>query len=226
MSAQNPWFIVICGFIIVFVVSGSIKTYRARKLFKASFYTELYSGFLEYNLRRKSLKHLATSNWLNSQFGEHRIFYQMTQAKKGEAPQAYILVILSSGVYTILCKNYIGKLIGKNGKYEVQSVKKDKKTDVELKNTRKVSNPIAEIKDFKHRWKDFIGKDFVMNEIVVFTDDCLINVDENMKENIPFVSRNELFNTIKRIHSTSKEVLNDDEIIMLYKSFLKKNELI
>lgn len=222
MSAQNPWFIVICGFIIVFVVSSSIKTYRARKLFKASFYTELYSGFLEYNLRRKSLKRLATSNWLNSQFGEHRIFYQMTQAKKGEAPQAYILVILSSGVYTILCKNYIGKLIGKNGKYEVQSVKKDKKTDVELKNTRKVSNPIAEIKDFKHRWKDFIGKDFVMNEIVVFTDDCLINVDENMKENIPFVSRNELFNTIKRIHSTSKEVLNDDEIIMLYKSFLKK----
>lgn len=222
MGAQNPWFIVICGFIIVFVVSGSIKTYRARKLFKASFYTELYSGFLEYNLRRKSLKRLATSNWLNSQFGEHRIFYQMTQAKKGEAPQAYILVILSSGVYTILCKNYIGKLIGKNGKYEVQSVKKDKKTDVELKNTRKVSNPIAEIKDFKHRWKDFIGKDFVMNEIVVFTDDCLINVDENMKENIPFVNRNELFNTIKRIHSTSKEVLNDDEIIMLYKSFLKK----
>lgn len=222
MSAQNPWFIVICGFIIVFVVSSSIKTYRARKLFKASFYTELYSGFLEYNLRRKSLKRLATSNWLNSQFGEHRIFYQMTQAKKGEAPQAYILVILSSGVYTILCKNYIGKLIGKNGKYEVQSVKKDKKTDVELKNTRKVSNPIAEIKDFKHRWKDFIGKDFVMNEIVVFTDDCLINVDENMKENIPFVNRNELFNTIKRIHSTSKEVLNDDEIIMLYKSFLKK----
>lgn len=222
MSAQNPWFIVICGFIIVFVVSSSIKTYRARKLFKASFYTELYSGFLEYNLRRKSLKRLATSNWLNSQFGEHRIFYQMTQAKKGEAPQAYILVILSSGVYTILCKNYIGKLIGKNGKYEVQSVKKDKKTDVELKNTRKVSNPIAEIKDFKHRWKDFIGKDFVMNEIVVFTDDCLINVDENMKENIPFVNRNELFNTIKEIHSTSKEVLNDDEIIMLYKSFLKK----
>lgn len=222
MGAQNPWFIVICGFIIVFVVSSSIKTHRARKLFKASFYTELYSGFLEYNLRRKSLKRLATSNWLNSQFGEHRIFYQMTQAKKGEAPQAYILVILSSGVYTILCKNYIGKLIGKNGKYEVQSVKKDKKTDVELKNTRKVSNPIAEIKDFKHRWKDFIGKDFVMNEIVVFTDDCLINVDENMKENIPFVNRNELFNTIKRIHSTSKEVLNDDEIIMLYKSFLKK----
>lgn len=222
MGAQNPWFIVICGFIIVFVVSSSIKTYRARKLFKASFYTELYSGFLEYNLRRKSLKRLATSNWLNSQFGEHRIFYQMTQAKKGEAPQAYILVILSSGVYTILCKNYIGKLIGKNGKYEVQSVKKDKKTGVELKNTRKVSNPVAEIKDFKHRWKDFIGKEFVMNEIVVFTDDCLINVDENMKENIPFVNRNELFNTIKRIHSTSKEVLNDDEIIMLYKSFLKK----
>lgn len=222
MSAQNPWFIVICGFIIVFVVSGSIKTYRARKLFKASFYTELYSGFLEYNLRRKSLKRLATSNWLNSQFGEHRIFYQMTQAKKGEAPQAYILVILSSGVYTILCKNYIGKLTGKNGKYEVQSVKKDKKSNVELKNTRKVSNPVAEIKDFKHRWKDFTGKDFVMNEIVVFTDDCLINVDENMKDNIPFVNRNELFNTIKRIHSTSKEVLNDDEIIMLYKSFLKK----
>lgn len=222
MGAQNPWFIVICGFIIVFVVSSSIKTYRARKLFKASFYTELYSGFLEYNLRRKSLKRLATSNWLNSQFGEHRIFYQMTQAKKGEAPQAYILVILSSGVYTILCKNYIGKLIGKNGKYEVQSVKKDKKSGVELKNTRKVSNPIAEIKDFKHRWKDFIGKEFVVNEIVVFTDDCSINVDENMKENIPFVNRNELFNTIKRIHSTSKEVLNDDEIIMLYKSFLKK----
>lgn len=222
MGVQNPWFIVICGFIIVFVVSSSIKTYRARKLFKASFYTELYSGFLEYNLRRKSLKRLATSNWLNSQFGEHRIFYQMTQAKKGEAPQAYILVILSSGVYTILCKNYIGKLIGKNGKYEVQSVKKDKKSGVELKNTRKVSNPIAEIKDFKHRWKDFIGKEFVMNEIVVFTDDCSINVDENMKENIPFVNRNELFNTIKRIHSTSKEVLNDDEIIMLYKSFLKK----
>lgn len=222
MGAQNPWFIVMCGFIIVFVVSSSIKTYRARKLFKASFYTELYSGFLEYNLRRKSLKRLATSNWLNSQFGEHRIFYQMTQAKKGEAPQAYILVILSSGVYTILCKNYIGKLIGKNGKYEVQSVKKDKKSGVELKNTRKVSNPIAEIKDFKHRWKDFTGKDFVMNEIVVFTDDCLINVDENMKENIPFVNRNELFNTIKRIHSTSNEVLNDDEIIMLYKSFLKK----
>lgn len=222
MGAQNPWFIVMCGFIIVFVVSSSIKTYRARKLFKASFYTELYSGFLEYNLRRKSLKRLATSNWLNSQFGEHRIFYQMTQAKKGEAPQAYILVILSSCVYTILCKNYIGKLIGKNGKYEVQSVKKDKKSGVELKNTRKVSNPIAEIKDFKHRWKDFTGKDFVMNEIVVFTDDCLINVDENMKENIPFVNRNELFNTIKRIHSTSKEVLNDDEIIMLYKSFLKK----
>lgn len=222
MGVQNPWFIVICGFIIVFVVSSSIKTYRARKLFKASFYTELYSGFLEYNLRRKSLKRLATSNWLNSQFGEHRIFYQMTQAKKGEAPQAYILVILSSGVYTILCKNYIGKLIGKNGKYEVQSVKKDKKSGVELKNTRKVSNPIAEIKDFKHRWKDFIGKEFVVNEIVVFTDDCSINVDENMKENIPFVNRNELFNTIKRIHSTSKEVLNDDEIIMLYKSFLKK----
>lgn len=220
MDVQNPWFIVICGFIIVFIISGSIKTYRARKLFKASFYTEIYSGFLEYNLRRKSLKRLATSNWLQSQFGEHRIFYQMTQAKKGEAPQAYILVILSSGVYTILCKNYTGEFIGKEGKFEVHSIKKDNKT--EITNTRKVSNPVAEIKDFKHRWKAFVGMNFIMHEIVVFTDECSIHIDKNMKENVPFINRHELFHTIKSIHDASKEIMSDDEIIMLYKRFMHK----
>ncbi len=222
MDASNPWFFVVSGFIAIFVSVGAVRLYRARKLFKASFYTEIYSGFFEYNLRRKSLKRLATSNWLHSQFGEHRIFFQMAQSKKGDSPQAYLLIVLQSGVYTILCKNYVGKFIEKNKKFEVKSQTIDKKTKVVNKSIRKVSDPIVEIEEFNQRWKKFSNTNYNEHNIVVFSDECEIVLEEEKK--YPFINRNKLFDTIKKMHEQSKEVMSDDEIVALYNVFMKKTK--
>lgn len=221
MNADSPWYFVIVGFIVVFLTVWIIQNYRARKLFKASFYTEIYSGFFEYNLKRKSLAKLSVSNWLNSQFKEHRIFFQMAKSKDNQ-PQAYILIILSSGVYVILCKNYIGKFIEKDNKYEVKTQVVDKKTKVVHKNVRKVSNPINEVMEFNQRLKKHIGVDYKEHNIVAFMDVCELKLDSDKE--IPFIHRKELFNTIKKIHESSDIVMQDDEIVSLYNVFVRKTK--
>ena len=82
-------------------------------IYRRSIQKEIYSNFIEYQLRRRNLTRLSESYYLRSRFGEHRIVYQMAQAKNESIPQAYVIIILTSGLYILAVKNQNGRVIAK-----------------------------------------------------------------------------------------------------------------
>ena len=79
---MSVWNDVLIG---IAAVAGSVLFVRyvyMWNIYRRSIQKEIYSNFIEYQLRRRNLTRLSESYYLRSRFGEHRIVYQMAQAKK------------------------------------------------------------------------------------------------------------------------------------------------
>ena len=102
---MSVWSDVLIG--LAFVAGGYwlIKTIYQWNRFRRSIYIEIYSSYFEYAFRRKNLVRLSESFYLNNEFGKHKIFYQIAQDKNEKTPQAYILILLPSGIYVLNVKN-------------------------------------------------------------------------------------------------------------------------
>ena len=105
MNDNRTLFVVLIGFYCMFSIAMVIKTIRNYYIFKASFYTEIYSGLFEYITRKKSLKRMSQSYWLERELGSHRIMYQITKTKYENIVQPYILILLTTGLYVIQIHN-------------------------------------------------------------------------------------------------------------------------
>ena len=104
-----------------------IKTIYQWNRFRRSIYIEIYSSYFEYAFRRKNLIRLSESFYLNNEFGKHKIFYQIAQGKNDKTPQAYILILIPSGIYVLNVKNQSGKVVlKKHGDYKQYYTEKGK----------------------------------------------------------------------------------------------------
>ena len=155
---MSVWSDVLIG--LAFVAGGYwlIKTIYQWNRFRRSIYIEIYSSYFEYAFRRKNLVRLSESFYLNNEFGKHKIFYQIAQDKNEKTPQAYILILLPSGIYVLNVKNQSGKVVlKKHGDYKQYYTEKGKKGQADKQHEYLFKNPMDESRFFAKRIEQRIG---------------------------------------------------------------------
>lgn len=206
---MSVWSDVLIG---IAVVAGSIllvKNVYMWNIYRRSIQTEIYSNFPEYQLRRKSLTKLSESYYLNSVFGKHRIVYQMAQAKNEKAPQAYVILILASGLYILNVKNQSGRVLAKR-KGDFKQYFKDRGKEEKLFLFR---NPLDEVRFFEKRLKEKLpSAECPVTNMVVFPQRCQLSWDGQEDGEIRVLRRKQLFGVIKEHFEKNPAVLTEGQI--------------
>lgn len=188
---MEVWNEVLTGIALVAGGCWILKTIYQWNLFGKSIYVEMYSSYVEYAFRKKNLVRLSESFFLKNEFGKHRIFYQIAKEKNEKTPQAYILIILSTGIYILNIKN----------QYQQSALKKT----------------ILESGVFESRIRQRIAvKDIPMKSIVVFPQSCNLSWSGSNKQNIIVVKRKDVISVIKKNVETSINILSDQQIDQIY----------
>jgi len=204
---------VFVGFLCIYALMTIIKTIRSYYVFKASFYTEIYSGFLEFLFRQKNLKRMSTSYWLENELGHHRIMFQITKTSQKDILQPYILILLSSGLYVIQLYNETARYIIKD--HQIKSIGNENKTHI-------LPDPIDNFKNFQKHFQDLIGDTtFPMIFIAAFTDKSQLDIQ---CQKFPIVLKKDLISTIKTKHEHTQLQLDDEDIERIYHLFIKKTQ--
>lgn len=209
------WMELLVGFLGVFFMLSLFKIYQLFRFWRNSFYTEIYSSFIEFLFRRKSLNRMSTSYWLSNELGDHRIMYQMAHSQDKNLPQAYIIIALSSGIYILQIKNYKGKVEGySNHRFQLKISKSVTEKGKQKADVITIANPFKEIHDFTYRWNKLIAIDSPIYNIIVFSDQCQVEINPLLTKNIIVINRKEMFRTIKDLHNnnTTKNLINVNDV--------------
>lgn len=218
MNDFEPLLSVFVGFLSIFIVISIIKTIRSYYVFKASFYPVIYSGFFEFLFRKKNLKRMSQSYWLENELGYHRIMFQITKTKNKDNLQPYILILLSTGLYVIQIYNESGHYVCKN-----QNMKKIIENEKKDKIVCNLPYPLNEFQNFQSHFQCLIGNiSFPMKYITAFTDVSELNISLN---NVFVVKKKNLIETIKKEHLHNEDVLEDEDIENIYNVFIKKTSI-
>ncbi|PWC11702.1 hypothetical protein B4923_12795 [Brenneria roseae subsp. americana] len=215
------WTELTTGFFVTFIILTAVKFRQLFKFWRNSFYTEIYSSFIEFLYRRKNLQRMSQSYWLKSQLGDHRICFQMARSHDDNDPQAYIVIMLSSGVYLLQIKNYIGEIIGKSvNDFSLIQADKDKSTGKMLTQVRKIENPIKLMNEFSAKWEALTGRACDTHKLIVFSDKSIIKIKNSLTKDVVITNRLKLFESIKNIHQEQLGKLSANEIEDIYTMFL------
>ncbi|PWC16656.1 hypothetical protein DDT52_17815 [Brenneria roseae subsp. roseae] len=215
------WTELTTGFFVTFIVLTAVKFRQLFKFWRNSFYTEIYSSFIEFLYRRKNLQRMSQSYWLKSQLGDHRICFQMARSHDDNDPQAYIVIMLSSGVYLLQIKNYIGEIIGKSANdFSLIRADKDKATGEILTQVRKIENPIKLMNEFSAKWEALTERTCDTHKLIVFSDKSIIKIKSSLTKDVVITNRLKLFESIKNIHQEQLGKLSGSEIEDIYAMFL------
>lgn len=196
---MGVWNEVLIGLVLVAGGYWVIRTIWQWRIFRRSVYIEIYSSYVEYAFRRKNIRRLSESFYLKNELGKHRIFYQLAQVKGEDTPQAYILLLLNTGIYILNIKNQSGEVIlkrhgGKNGK-----------------------SPVEECRFFEKRLRQRLGNvDIPMKSVVVFPQKTSLSWDGSSDPEIPVIRRKELIGTVKELSGSAEAVLTDQQIDAFY----------
>lgn len=210
---MSVWSDVLIG---IAVVGGSIlfvKNVYMWNIYRRSIQTEIYSNFLEYQMRRKSLKRLSESYYLRSRFGKHRIVYQMARGKNDQTPQAYVILILTSGLYILGVKNQSGRVIAKKrGDFKQFFMDKGKNEKMFL-----FKNPLDEIRFFEKKLRERLPSiDCPIMNMVIFPEHCKLIWDGKEDEEIPVMKRRQMFGALKEHFEKNPEVLTEGQIDYIF----------
>lgn len=206
---MSVWSDVIIG---IAVVAGSILLVRNAymwNIYRRSIQTEIYSNYLEYQMRRKSLLKLSESYYFKSRFGKHRIVYQMAQGKNDQVPQAYVILILTSGLYIINVKNQSGRVIAKK-RGDFKQFFKDKGKQEKMFLFR---SPLDEVRFFEKKLKERLPSiECPITDLVVFPEHCQLSWDGDEDGEIPVLKRKQLFGVLKSDFEKNPAVLTEGQI--------------
>ena len=215
---MSVWSDVLIG--LAFVAGGYwlIKTIYQWNRFRRSIYIEIYSSYFEYAFRRKNLVRLSESFYLNNEFGKHKIFYQIAQDKNEKTPQAYILILLTSGIYVLNVKKQSGKVVlKKHGDYKQYYTEKGKKGQADKQHEYLFKNPMDESRFFAKRIEQRIGATKIpVRSVIIFPEHAEITWDGTPENEIPIIHRKQLIQTLKEENEKNERVLSDDQIDELY----------
>lgn len=188
---MDVWNEVLTGIALVAGSCWLLKTIYQWNLFRKSIYVEIYSSYIEYAFRKKNLVRLSESFFLKNELGKHRIFYQIAKGRNESIPQAYVVLILSTGIYIMNIKN----------QYQQSALKKT----------------LLESGIFESRIRQRIGAvDIPMKSIVVFPQSCSLNWSGSDKQNITVVKRKDAITAIRKNAEKSSNILSDQQIDQIY----------
>ena len=203
---MSVWSDVLIG--LAFVAGGYwlIKTIYQWNRFRRSIYIEIYSSYFEYAFRRKNLIRLSESFYLNNEFGKHK------------TPQAYILILILSGIYVLNVKNQSGKVVlKKHGDYKQYYTEKGKKGQADKQHEYLFKNPMDESRFFAKRIEQRIGATKIpVRSVIIFPEHAEITWDGTPENEIPVIHRKQLIQTLKEENEKNERVLSDDQIDELY----------
>lgn len=211
------WNEVLTGIVLVAGGYWIIKMGYQYNQFRRSVYKEIYSGYFEYAFRKKNLIRLSESYYLNNELGKHRIFYQIAQPKNEKIPQAYVLIILSTGIYILNIKNQSDKIILKqHGDMKQIYMEKDKKSNEKM-HEYIFKNPMDESRFFAKRMAQRIGDASVrLKSMVVFPEKAELVLDGIKNQEIQIAKRNEVIELIKKDMEVCPKIFSNQRIDELY----------
>lgn len=213
---MSVWSDVLIG---IAAVAGSVifvKYIYMWNIYRRSIQTEIYSNFIEYQMRCKNLLKLSESYYLKSRFGKHRIVYQMAQAKNSEIPQAYVIIILTSGLYILCVKNQSGRVIAKRqGDFKQFFI--DKKRGKAEEKQFLFKNPLNESRYFEKRLRNLIPNiDCPIMDMVVFPKHCEISWEGKEDETIPVIQRKQMIEVLKNNFEKHEKVLTENDVDYIF----------
>ncbi len=211
---MSVWSDVIAGFALIAGTYWLIKTVHDWLRFRRSVQKEIYSGFFEYAFRRKNLMRLSESFYFKNSFGKHRIFYQLAQAENQKAPQAYVLILLTSGLYILNIKNQGGKITArKTGDFKQHYTEKHGGKELQTEHLYLLKNPLEESRFFEERIRKRL-KNFRIpyQSIVVFPDHCQLSWDGEAEKEIPVIKRGQLFGLLEADFTEALDSLTESQI--------------
>lgn len=215
---QDVWLDLLPGLLLVV---GTIMIFKGGSgwyIFRRSIYKEIYSNYLEYVMRKKSLAKLSESYYFDSRFGKHRIFYQLAAAKGEKETQAYVIILLTSGMYILDIKKQTGDIEAVvQGDFKYQVIGKAKKGEKPKAQVKILRNPISEIKYFQKQILRKLDKDVEVHPVVVFPDaSTLIWKDGESPVSVDVIHRKQVYQKMKEIHEKNTDVLSESEIEGIY----------
>lgn len=86
------------GFISIVLIFMGAKVFYEFRMYKNSVYKMIYSSFIEYRSRRKSIEGMSESYNFRDAFGPHRIIFSALEDQK-ISPASFMTVFLTSGCY-------------------------------------------------------------------------------------------------------------------------------
>ena len=86
------------GFISIVLIFMGVKVFYEYRMYKNSVYKMIYSSFIEYRSRRKSIEGMSESYSFRETFGPHRIIFSALEDQKVN-PASFMTVFLTSGCY-------------------------------------------------------------------------------------------------------------------------------
>lgn len=158
---------------------------------------------------------MSTSYWLSNELGSHRIMFQMAHSQDKNIPQAYIIIALSSGIYILQIKNYKGKVEGhSNNRFQLKINKSVTEKGNQKEDVIAIADPFKEIHDFSYRWNKLIAINSPIYNIIVFSDQCQVEINSLLTKNIIVINRREMFRTIKDLHikNATKNPINVNDV--------------
>ena len=193
---MSVWMEVGIGIVIIMGGVWLVKTVMGWNLYRKSIYTEIYSNYFEYAFRAKKREKLSVSSYFRSRFGNHRIYYQIVQKKNEKYPQAYVVIILSSGLYIMNIKNQ-----------QNQS-----------------RNPMEECKAFTKKICDKIGADSLrIVQMVVYPENSKGGEGKPDKQ-ILVIRRKQMFETLKMDFERNAKAMSDEQIEQLYQAISRESD--
>lgn len=215
MNDNQSLLTVFIGFLCIFLIGLIIKTIRQYYIFKASFYTEIYSGFFEYMVKHGNMRRMAKSYWLENELGEHRLMFQITKSQTDDIIQPYILILLSSGLYVIQIYNESAQYVCKK-----QKMKKITENENHEKIVQNLPFPISQFENFQSHFQMLFHDTVIpMKYIALFTNSSQLDI--SLKD-VYVIKKKELIETLKKVHLQSQEIYSKEDIQRIYSQFEKK----
>ncbi len=102
------------GFFGIIIFALGTKAYQDYKHYKGSFYTILYSGFVEYYFRLRQRKDMSQSDWLKQELGEHRIVFNSYLDQNGIPVYNFVTIFHTKGTNMFSIIQSKGEITGKD----------------------------------------------------------------------------------------------------------------
>ena len=205
----NPFSLIICIIVILVLIKKNkeCKDGSYYKITKNSYLSTKqnvgkYGEYLIY----KYLKPLEAS-------GAKFLFNVYIPKENGETTEIDVLMICSKGIFVFESKNYSGWIFGsETQKNWYQTLPKGRGRS----HKENFFNPIMQNRSHINHLKTFIGEEFPVTSIIVFSERCTLKNIQIKSSDISVIKRYDVCSTVSKICNQTTVLLSETDILSLY----------